>query len=184
MNPPRLRTRRLLLREWRDEDMDPFVALNDDAEVTRFLRGGNGYTREDSLERFAHMRSHWDEHGYGLFATELRSSGSFIGFVGVEDPVFLPEVMPSVEIGWRLAREVWGEGLATEAATEVLRWSFEELGLDRVISVIHPDNTASIRVAEKLGMRPWLRTLHPAYGHGLVVFESFAPARESGSATE
>jgi RimJ/RimL family protein N-acetyltransferase len=184
MSPPRLSTSRLLLREWREEDVELFVALNEDAEVTRFLRGGNGYTREDSLERFAHMRDHWNERGYGLFATELRSSGSFIGFVGVEDPVFLPEVMPAVEIGWRLAREVWGRGLATEAATEVVRWSFEDLGLDRLISVIHPDNTASIRVAEKLGMHRWLDTVHPAYGHGLVVFESFAPSRESGSPSE
>jgi RimJ/RimL family protein N-acetyltransferase len=184
MRPPRLQTSRLLLREWRDEDLEPFVALNDDAEVTRFLRGGNGYTREDSLERFAHMRDHWAERGYGLFATELRSTGSFIGFVGVEDPVFLPEVMPSVEIGWRLARDVWGQGLATEAATEVLRWSFEELGLDRIVSVIHPDNTASIRVAEKLGMHRWLDTVHPAYGHGLVVFESFAPGGKQESSTE
>ena len=174
MNPQaaiRLRTPRLLLRDWRDEDVEPFVEMNGDADVTRFLRGGTGYTREDTLALIDRIRQHWIEHGFGVLAVELRSSGAFVGYVGVAVPAFLPEVLPSVEIGWRLASGVWGQGLATEGAREVMRWSFEELALDRLISVIHPDNTASIRVAEKIGMHPWIETVDPNYGHGLVVYE-------------
>lgn len=174
-----LRTSRLVLREWRDEDIEPFVELNLDTDVTRFLRGGAGYTREDTLALLDRIQQHWAEHPFGLLAAELRSSGAFVGYVGVAVPAFLPEVLPSVEIGWRLASRVWGHGLATEGAREVMRWSFEELGLDRLISVIHPDNGASIRVAEKIGMHPWLETVDPNYGHGLVVYEAFR--EEAGS---
>lgn len=175
----RLQTPRLLLREWRDEDVEPFVEMNQDPDVTRFLRGGAGYTRDDTLALLGRIHQHWAGHGFGLFAAELRGAREFVGFIGIAVPEFLPEVLPSIEIGWRLARRVWGFGLATEGAREVMRWSFRDIGLGRLISVIHPDNTASIRVAEKIGMHPWLETVDPNHGHGLVVYEAFRGEADS-----
>ena len=131
-----LETERLLLRGWQPSDDAPFAALNADPEVTRYLSGP--MTRGESDELVARIRGHWQDHGFGLYAVEVKDSGAFAGFVGLAIPSFLPDVLPAVEVGWRLAREHWGKGYATEGARASLRYGFEELELRQIISIIDP----------------------------------------------
>ena len=129
------------------------AAINRDPEVTRYL---NRPVDEQAVEAFFGVVSdHWDRHGFGFYAVESREPGSdgrFIGFVGVAYPTFLPEVAQRPELGWRLASGTWGRGLATEAATAARDDAFQRLALAELISIIHPENTRSRRLAGKLGM--------------------------------
>lgn len=162
-----LTTARLLLRQWRESDLDPFAAMSADPEVMRFIGGTT--TRQEASAAIERFRTHWREHGFGLWAAEIRESGEFAGFIGLAVPTFLPEVLPAVEVGWRLARAHWGRGFATEGARASLNHGFEVLGLDRIVSVYHPDNHASRRVMDKLGMT-WDRdTRHPVAGQPVRV---------------
>jgi RimJ/RimL family protein N-acetyltransferase len=154
-----IETERLLLRTWRPSDEAPFAALNGDPEVTRYLSGP--MSREDSDELLARIRGHWRQHGFGLYAAEVKATGAFIGFVGLAIPSFLPDVLPAVEVGWRLAREHWGNGYATEGARASVAYGFGELGLKQIISIIDPRNAPSIRVAERLGMTRGRDRIHP-----------------------
>jgi RimJ/RimL family protein N-acetyltransferase len=146
----RLTTERLVLRRWRDSDRAPFGALNGDARVMEFMPGL--LTAEASDGLMERIERHFERHGFGLFAAEVRESGTFVGFIGLSVPAFDAPFMPAVEIGWRLVAEYWGRGLATEGAREVLRYGFEELGLSEVVSFTTETNTRSRRVMEKLGM--------------------------------
>ncbi len=146
---PRLRTSRLLLREWRDEDLAPFAALNADPQVARFLSGP--LTREESDTLVGRIKAHWRDDGYALWAVERVADGVFLGFTGLSVPVWAPE--PTVEVGWRFARSAWGHGYATEAAREAVRFAFEDLGLDALVSYTAVTNVRSRRVMERLGMR-------------------------------
>ena len=163
-----LETERLLLRDWQPSDAAPFAALNADPEVTRYLRGP--MHRDQSDELLARIRSHWEDHGFGLYAVEVKCSGAFAGFVGLAIPSFLPDVLPAVEVGWRLAREHWGHGYATEGARASLRFGFEELELRQIISIIHPSNAASVRVAERLEMTRGRDRIHPVDRVRLAVY--------------
>ena len=164
-----LRTERLVLRGWRDGDLETLVELDSDPEVMRYVGDGKARSREEAAAGFARMRTAWAELGCGLFAVELAETGELTGWVGLAVPRFLPEVMPAVEIGWRLLRRHWGRGVATEAAREVLRFGFEEVGLDRVVSICHVDNEPSRRVMEKLGLRQDRLTSVPAHGQPVRV---------------
>ena len=159
-----LRTERLVLRGWRDEDLEALVELDSDPEVMRYVGDGKPRTREEAAAGFDRFRATWAELGYGLFAVELAETGELTGWTGLAVPTFLPEVMPAVEIGWRLFRRHWGRGIATEAAREALRFGFEDAELDRVVSICHVDNEPSRRVMEKLGMRQDRLTSVPAHG--------------------
>jgi RimJ/RimL family protein N-acetyltransferase len=169
-----LDTPRLRLRAWRDSDLEPFAALNADPEVTRYVTGP--LTREHSNQLAIRIRAGWDEHGFGLWAAELRDETRTIGFIGLSVPAFLPAVLPAVEVGWRLARDVWGRGLASEGGRASLDHAFGTLRLERVVSIIHPENAASRRVAEKLGMRLHGRLPHDCPGGLVCVYECFRPA--------
>ena len=170
-------TERLLLRRWRPEaDLDPLAGLCADAEVMRYVGAGRPLTRTESGNLLAAIERHWDEHGYGLWAVEVKEQaggrpGEAIGFAGLAIPSFLPAVLPAVECGWRLARDWWGRGLATEAARASVAWGREELGLAGVVSIIAPGNERSVRVAEKLGMRRARDRVHPLTGRRLWVYE-------------
>jgi RimJ/RimL family protein N-acetyltransferase len=143
-----LTTDRLLLRTWTIDDYEPFAAMFAEQEVMRFLSSdGQPQSRFASWQNFAAQVGHWKLRGFGLFAVVERGSGEFVGRVG---PWF-PEGWPDVEIGWTLRSRFWGRGYATEAARAVLPYVFDDLGKNRVISLIPPDNLASIRVAFKLG---------------------------------
>ncbi len=145
---PRLRTSRLLLRGWRDGDLAPFAAMNADPEVAAFLSAP--LTRPESDAFVGRIIDHWRSDGYALWAVERLTDGVFIGFCGLSVPSWAPE--PTPEIGWRLARHAWGHGYATEAAREVVRLSFEDLGLAALVSYTTIANARSRRVMEKLGM--------------------------------
>jgi RimJ/RimL family protein N-acetyltransferase len=165
-----LATPRLRLRRWRPEDREPFAALNADPDVTRYLGDGRPMSRQASDELADRIERYFAEHGYGLWAAELTGEAPFIGFIGLALPTFLPEVLPTVEIGWRLARPYWGRGLATEGARTALAAAFGLLEQREVCSIHDPDNVASRRVMEKIGMRFDRLTRHPVSGLPLSVY--------------
>jgi RimJ/RimL family protein N-acetyltransferase len=164
-----LDTDRLTLRGWRDDDLDALAAIDADPEVMRYILDGSVRDRERSAEGLRRMVRGWAEHGFGLFAVEVRATGTLIGWAGLAVPAFLPEILPAVEIGWRLARPAWGHGYATEAAAAALRFGFDEVGLDRVVSIRHVDNRRSARVMEKLGLTYRFDTVVPEYGQPVAV---------------
>lgn len=127
--PARVETDRLVLRTWQAADRTPFAAMNADPEVARFL--GGPMTRERSDAMVNGIERHWQRHGWGLYAVELREDGSFIGFVGIHHHPDLPE---APEIGWRPARPAWGRGLAPEGARTVRDLAFRRLELPALVS--------------------------------------------------
>jgi RimJ/RimL family protein N-acetyltransferase len=136
----------------------------------RFIGDGHPLTRRESAAQLLSLRRHWEQHGYGLWAAVEKGSGAVIGWAGLAQPTFLPQVMPAVEVGWRLDRAWWGQGLATEAGREGVRFGLDALGLEEIVSIIHPDNAASRRVAEKLGLRPGRETRHPRTRQRVIVY--------------
>jgi RimJ/RimL family protein N-acetyltransferase len=154
-----IETERLLLRGWRDWDVEPYARLCTDPEVMRFIGDGSTLTREQSGEQISRFVRHWEERGFGLWAMEEKGSGRFVGFAGLAHQDDWAEGGHKTEVGWRLDRAFWGRGLATEAAQASVAYGFEALGLERVISIIQPENTASRRVAEKAGFTPRGETL-------------------------
>jgi RimJ/RimL family protein N-acetyltransferase len=144
---PIIETERMVLRGWRNEDLDEFAALVADTTVMEFL-GGTG-DREEAWRTIATYVGHWQLRGYGLWVVERKTDGAVLGRVGLWNP----EGWPGMEIGWTLARHAWGHGYAKEAARAVMRWAWEVLEAPRLISVIAPGNRRSIKVAESLGMR-------------------------------
>ena len=135
---PILRTRRLSLRRWRYDDAAELAEIDSDPEVTRYLN-----PPVTPAARFTERCvEHWEKHGFGFFAVELHEEptpGRFIGFVGIGHPAFLPELAARPELGWRLARDAWGRGLATEAAVAVCEDAFGRLGLDGI--AVTPDGS-------------------------------------------
>jgi RimJ/RimL family protein N-acetyltransferase len=168
---PELETPRLRLRAWRDDDLEPFAAINARPEVMRY-QGGVLMTRAQTAAQLDRIVAHWAEHGFGLWAAEERATGTLAGFVGLSHPAFLPAVMPAVEVGWRLDPDLWGRGLATEGGAASLRYGSEVLGLRRIVSIIDPRNEASRRVAAKLGLAVERRERHPVDGRTLEVWAS------------
>lgn len=138
-----LSTERLVLRRWRPDDLDPYAELCADPEVMRWIGNGGVRTREECAKAISAFERAWDDRGFGLFAMELRASGGLAGFVGLSVPDCLAAILSSVEIGWRLAADQWGKGLAT----------------------------ASGRIMEKLGMRLERETVDPSCGRPVRVCE-------------
>ncbi|HEV2387601.1 MAG TPA: GNAT family N-acetyltransferase [Candidatus Acidoferrales bacterium] len=146
-----LATPRLLLRRWRAGDREPFARLNADPRVMEYFPGI--LTRQESDRLVDAIELHFERHGFGLWAAELRETETCIGFVGLSLASFEAHFTPAVEIGWRLAAEYWGRGLATEGAREALRFGFIGLGLEQIVSFAAAGNTRSRRVMERLGMQ-------------------------------
>jgi RimJ/RimL family protein N-acetyltransferase len=146
-----IETARLQLRQWREGDLDAYDRICADPEVMQYIGSSAPLTREQSEAQIASFVRHWEEHGFGLWAVEHRASGVFIGFIGLTYHDDWP-YEHKTEVGWRLDRAYWGHGLATEGALASLRYGFEGLGLERIISIIRPANLASRRVAEKAGL--------------------------------
>jgi RimJ/RimL family protein N-acetyltransferase len=164
-----IETPRLVLRRPLPEDVRPLAELNADPEVMKYIGDGGVRTPEQTAEGLARAIREWDEQGYGLFAMDRRDTGEYVGWVTLAAPVFLPEVLPAIEIGWRLARPHWGQGFATEGAREVLRFGFETCGFERLLSIRHLENEASRRVMEKLGLHYDFETTVPANGQPVAV---------------
>jgi RimJ/RimL family protein N-acetyltransferase len=151
-----LETERLVLRKPRLEDADAWSVATDDAEVMRFIGGSNGAASQ-SIQLFLER---WDANGFGQYAIERREDGAFLGRLGLlvwDTRGWRRSTVPEageaaeVELGWALLREHWGHGYATEAAAAVRDAAWADLELPRLVSLIHPDNTRSTRVAERLG---------------------------------
>lgn len=114
---------------------------------------GRGFSRAETEAFVTSQVEHWDTLGFGLWLASERGSSRVVGYVGLSVPTFLPEVLPAVEVGWRLDPSAWGKGYATEAATAALAGAFGTLRLAEVVSLPQIDNTRSLRVAERIGMR-------------------------------
>ncbi len=169
-----LKTKRLILREWQPADRAPFARMNADPRVMEFL--ADPLTREESDRGVDRIETHFRLHGYGLYAVELAEAHEFVGFIGLAVPSFEAQFTPCVEIGWRLAAEHWGKGLATEGAREIVRYAFEDLNLESLVSFTAAGNVRSRRVMERLGMardpaedfdHPKLPARHPLRRHVL-----------------
>ncbi|GGT32441.1 N-acetyltransferase [Streptomyces chromofuscus] len=145
----RLLTDRLLLREWRESDLVPWATINADPEVRRYLPGLPG--REQCDAAVAGFQADLEQRGWGWWAVEVRDTGEFIGFTGL-DPVEEGQPFTGVEAGWRLARSAWGHGYATEAARAALRFGFTDLGLPEILAVTAAGNDRSRAVMRRLGM--------------------------------
>jgi ribosomal-protein-alanine N-acetyltransferase len=148
---PEIETERLLLRAWRDGDRALFAALNADPRVMEHFPSLLSRAESDTL--VLRIGEHFARHGFGLWAVEAPGVTDFLGFVGLSIPRFAARFQPCVEIGWRLAREHWGRGYAPEAARAALRFGFERVRLDEIVSFTVPANAKSRRVMEKIGMR-------------------------------
>lgn len=169
-----LETPRLVLREWRAEDSEPFARLNADPVVMEFMPAP--LSREESDRFVDRIVANLREQGFGLYAAEHRADAKFVGFIGLATPSFEAHFTPCVEIGWRLAAPYWSQGLATEGARAVVRYAFETLQLPELVSFTTVENLRSRRVMEKLGMardpsedfdHPRLADGHPLRRHVL-----------------
>lgn len=164
-----IRTRRLILREWRDSDFEPFAALNGDRRVMEFFPAPLDRSASDALA--LRIREEFARHPFGRWAVEAPGVAPLIGFIGLSVPNFTTFFTPCVEIGWRLAFPHWGKGYATEGARAAIDFGFKEAALDEIVSFTTPSNARSIRVMEKLGMKrnPAEDFDHPALpvGHKL-----------------
>jgi RimJ/RimL family protein N-acetyltransferase len=138
---PGLRTARLLLRPWRDEDLDAWTVLNADPRVMEQMGGPREPAQ--SAAAMQRIRAHFDRHGFGVWAVELPGAARFIGFVGLAVPEFQAHFTPCVEVGWRLAYAHWGKGYATEGARAALDHGFARLGLSQIVSFTAASNARS-----------------------------------------
>jgi RimJ/RimL family protein N-acetyltransferase len=156
-----LTTERLTLRPWTPADREPFAELNADPEVMRYFPAPLDRAGSDAMVDRLEMR--FDQQGFGLWALELRETGEFIGFTGLNP---MPDGVPGaggIEVGWRLRRSAWGHGYATEAGRAAVCVAFEDLGFDELWSMTAVLNTPSQAVMRRLGM-----TLHAHFEHPLV----------------
>jgi RimJ/RimL family protein N-acetyltransferase len=145
-----IETDRLILRRWRPEDFPAFAAMNADPRVCEFFVST---LNEEEAKAFAHrIEQHFSTYGFGLWAAEVKGGAPCAGYVGLSVPQFDAHFTPCVEIGWRLAQEHWGKGYATEGAKAALRYGFDTLKLQQIVSFTVPDNVRSRAVMEKIGM--------------------------------
>lgn len=169
-----LETERLLMRTWTDQDIDPMVVIDQDPKVCEFLPAIG--TRESTEATVRKIMQHYTQHGFSLYAVELKATGKFIGWTGLAIPSFEAHFTPAVEIGWRLASHYWNQGYASEAARAVLHYAFTVLNLKEIVSFTAVNNKASRRVMEKIGLHhdpnddfdhPKLEKNHPLSRHVL-----------------
>jgi RimJ/RimL family protein N-acetyltransferase len=149
---PDVDTNRLTLRRPHPDDLDGLAAVFAKPEVFRFPYG-RGWNRNETVSFLNRTLAAWESDGFGLWLVVEPATARIVGYAGLSVPTFLPEILPAIEVGWRLDPDVWGRGYATESATAALDQAFTTLGLHEVCSLPQVDNDASVRVAERLGMR-------------------------------
>lgn len=171
-----LETERLYLREWVPDDWKRFRPLATDPRVLRYIGHGKPWTDEQIRNRIANWIEVGRQRGWILWPVIHRDDAELIGFCG-----FWDGFAPDVEIGWRLRHEYWGQGLATEAATAVMEYGFRRWGFSRLISVAQPENKASLRIMEKLGMKFERRFWHD--GVEVVCYAKTNPTLPNTEAT-
>ena len=136
-----IQTKQLILRRWRDTDTTPFIDLCSDADVMKYFV--KPQSPDETLASVARIRQHFESHGYGVWAVEVPGVADFIGFIGLQVQEFEAHFTPCVEIGWRLAKQYWRQGFASEGAFAALRYGFDQLGLKEIVSMTVPDNIPS-----------------------------------------
>lgn len=161
---PTLETERLSLRPFREADVIPFFELSQDPEVMRFVGDRRVPTLQETWRAIAGWIGHWALRGYGQWAIEERSSGRLVGRAGIINPA----EWPGPEVGYLLGRAWWGRGYATEAAQAAMDWGFEQFAFDDLLSLIDPDNRASIAVATRLGES--LRSETELWGNRVLIY--------------
>lgn len=149
-SPIELRTQRVLLRQWKDSDLNRWAAMNADAEVRKYFP--KLLDRTESDDEANRIRGNIAQRGWGMWAIEIPGVHAFAGFVGLSLPAFEAPWMPAVEIGWRLSRDAWHKGYATEGAVAAMNFAFDELDLPEVVAMSVPTNTPSHQVMQRLGM--------------------------------
>ena len=172
-----IETERLLLRRWVPADEAAMMEINREPEVVRYLNRAVDVAAVGAF--LAAAQAHWDRHGFGLYAVQRRSAPfgrALLGFTGIAFPGFLPQLAHRPELGWRLRSDAWGLGYATEAARAVRSEALERVGLEDLISIIHPDNRRSERVAEKLGMAVEMSVYNPVLRRDVNVWSLAARA--------
>lgn len=150
---------RLGFRNWIKADLDEFARINADFEVMEYFP--KILTKKETAEFMARLGNHFTEKGYSYFATEILKTGEFIGFIGLTFQDYKTNFTPAVDIGWRLKRNAWGKGYATEGAKKCLEFGFRELNLDEIISTCTKKNFQSENVMKKLGMKKIGEFNHP-----------------------
>lgn len=173
--PPELRTERLLMRAPRYEDYERFVEMLADPAVGAGLGKPDGLTPHDAWLDLSVLTAHWALRGFGHWVLEELDGGAVVGRAGL----YHPPDWPGLEVGWTVAREHWGKGYAPEAGRAACEWAHGELGVDHILSLIHPENARSMRVAEKLGMTPEGR--HTTRGFVLEVYGTDLPLNGAGT---
>lgn len=159
---PTLETPRLILRGWREQDLDAFAAMAADPAIARFTTfDGQPQSRDEAWRTISIMTGQWILRGYSMFALEEKASGAFVGRAGL----WSPAGWYGYELGWAVARAHQGRGYATEAVSAAIDWGFERFAIDALDSLIALDNPASEAVAKKLGQFPRVDTLHAGRAH-------------------
>ncbi len=141
---------RLGFRNWDADDISQFSAMNRDSEVMRHFP--KRLAENETLMLMQRFQDHYEKNGYCYFATEILSSGEFIGFIGLAYQSYETAYTPAIDIGWRLKKSAWGKGYATEGAKKCLEYAFEELKINNIISVCTENNKNSENVMKKIGM--------------------------------
>jgi ribosomal-protein-alanine N-acetyltransferase len=169
---------RLGFRQWQTSDLPTFIEMNADAEVMRFFPAPLG--AEESIALAERIIKGIEEYGYGFFAVDRREEGDFIGFIGLINTTFESHFTPCVEIGWRLRKEFWNKGYATEGAKRCLQYGFETLKLDEIYSFTPSPNLPSARVMQKIGMQQVGTFEHPRItdGHPLKIHVLYHTSRK------
>jgi RimJ/RimL family protein N-acetyltransferase len=179
---PTIETPRLVLRDWRDADVEAWVRMNADPRVTEFF--GRTYTREFSEASAAAIRAQLRHNGYGWWVVEVRGGPSFAGAIALQEVPFQAPFTPANEIGWRFSVESWGRGYATEGARAALEFAFNTLNWHEVVAFTAASNVRSRRVMERLGMthdpaedfdHPKIEPGHPVRRHVLYRIKSHLP---------
>lgn len=146
-----IETERLLLRTWEEKDIEPFYSMNQDPKVIECLAGPMDIEQvKDFVKK---MNTQQEERNYSLWAVEIKESGEFIGFIGLNYTDWEADFTPAVEVGWRLDSKYWGNGYAPEGAKACLEYGFNKIGLEEIISLTVPFNSNSRRVMEKIGLK-------------------------------
>ncbi len=150
---------RLGFRNWSYQDLDEFAAMNADEEVMKHFP--NSLNRAESKEFIDRLLAHYDKWGFNYFAVELLDSGELIGFIGLAYQSYESEFTPSVDLGWRLKKNAWGKGYATEGAKSCMQFAFNELNINRLIATCTQKNIISEKVMQKIGMQKQSNFKHP-----------------------
>ncbi|GGH19939.1 GNAT family N-acetyltransferase [Paenibacillus segetis] len=154
-----IETARLRLRDWEEADLEPFCRLNADEQVMKYFP--KTLSAEETNLFYKSIQSEFNECGFGLYAVEVKENKDFIGFIGFHRATFEADFTPCIEIGWRLKKDAWGNGYATEGAAACLQYGFNTLGFDEVYSFTADINAPSKNVMIKIGMRYVKMFVHP-----------------------